>query len=187
MNFEQSSQSRYRCKMDWGRTGVQLAAERQDIVVIVDTLRFSTAATSAIEHGAVIFPASGMAEAKQLAHRVDGVVASQREASRFTLSPRSYEGVDVGTRIVLPSPNGAACTRDAVGVPHVFVAALVNAASAAAAVSSTLNRTEAGVTVIACGERRDASTGDEFLRFAVEDYLGAGAILGGSPEQARRP
>jgi 2-phosphosulfolactate phosphatase len=33
------------------------------------------------------------------------------------------------------------------------------------------------MTVIACGERRHSPGADGLLRFAIEDYLGAGAIL----------
>ncbi len=60
---------------------------------------------------------------------------------------------------------------------YLFVGALVNAAAVGRAVSSILARTEAAVTVVACGERWPAPTDDGELRVAIEDYLGAGAIL----------
>lgn len=177
MTVDQTAQPRYRCTVDWGRAAIEPAVDRRDIVVIVDTLRFSTAAAAAIRHGAVIYPSPDADEAYSLAQRVGGVVASMGSPSGFTLSPASYETVKRGTRIVLPSPNGAACTRYAAGAPYVFVAALVNASAAAAAITTTLKGSEAGVTVVACGERRPESPADDSLRFAVEDYLGAGAIV----------
>ncbi len=62
-------------------------------------------------------------------------------------------------------------------MPHLFVSALVNAEPVAVAVSQLLDATDLAATVIACGERRRQSGGDGEMRVAVEDYLGAGAIL----------
>ena len=79
---------------------------------------------------------------------------------------------------MLASPNGATCSRYAGQVPYLFVGALVNAQATALAVSKVLEKNEAqNVTVIACGERWKTPLEDGALRFAVEDYLGAGAIL----------
>jgi hypothetical protein len=41
-----------RVRLAWGQRGGQEAAERGDILVVVDTLRFSTAAATAVHHGA---------------------------------------------------------------------------------------------------------------------------------------
>jgi 2-phosphosulfolactate phosphatase len=54
---------------------------------------------------------------------------------------------------------------------------LVNAKAVAVAVSLLLKQGNLSVTVIACGERWKILSEDGELRFAVEDYLGAGAIL----------
>jgi 2-phosphosulfolactate phosphatase len=53
----------------------------------------------------------------------------------------------------------------------------VNAGAVAAAAAHLLSTTERAVTVVACGERWPVAPDDEPLRFAVEDYVGAGAIL----------
>jgi hypothetical protein len=44
-----------RVQLAWGQRGAQAAADREDILVVVDTLRFSTAAATAVHHGAVIY------------------------------------------------------------------------------------------------------------------------------------
>ena len=53
--------------------------------------------------------------------------------------------------------------------------ALVNATAVAAAVERA--GADRAVTVVACGERRPEPGEDGALRFAIEDYLGAGAVL----------
>ncbi len=76
---------------------------------------------------------------------------------------------------MLRTLNGAECTIGAAGAPHVFAGALLNASAVARAVSDLLKATDLCVTVVACGERRGGAA--EEARFAIEDYLGAGAIL----------
>jgi 2-phosphosulfolactate phosphatase len=58
------------------------------------------------------------------------------------------------------------------------VGAPVNAQAVAEAVSHLLNANKRlNVTVLACGERWRVPDDEGVLRFALEDYLGAGAIL----------
>ncbi len=178
----------YRCRFDWGRRGTHLAAERGDILVIVDTLSFSTAAVTALHHGGIIYPCSQYEEDPALfAQRVGAEVAVRRQdvpaKGRFSLSPITFEQIEPGSRVVLASPNGATCSRYARHVPYLFVGALVNARTIAFAVSSLLERQAIDVTIIACGERWQVPSEDGELRVAIEDYLGAGAILSYLPQE----
>ena len=50
------SQHSYRCRLEWGRDGARRASARRDILVVVDTLRFSTAVVTAVPRGAIIYP-----------------------------------------------------------------------------------------------------------------------------------
>jgi 2-phosphosulfolactate phosphatase len=185
------SQLQYRVRLDWGRDGARRAAERGDILVIVDVLRFSTTVVSILRHEGIVAPCSWEDDPFAFAAKVGGEVAtSRRDApspSRFSLSPRAYGDLEPGTRIVLPSPNGATCSRLGAQVPYLFVGALVNARAVAAIARRILHAKSLELTVIACGERWERPGEDGALRFAVEDYLGAGAILshlamGMSPE-----
>ena len=63
------------------------------------------------------------------------------------------------------------------GGAYLFVGALVNASAVAEAVTTILEETTLGLTVIACGERWPVAGDDGYLRVAMEDELGAGAIL----------
>lgn len=173
------SQSTYPCRLEWGRRGAREAAARGDLVVIVDVLRFSTAVVAAVEQGARIYPCSSPEDAPALASRVVAEIAGK--GHRFSLSPHSYDGVEPDTRIVLPSPNGATCVTLARSSPRVLVAALINAEATARAILEALDSSVGEVTVVACGERWPDSSEDGELRFAIEDYLGAGAILSHLP------
>jgi 2-phosphosulfolactate phosphatase len=181
MRADTFSQSPYRCRLDWGRRGAREAAERQDILVIVDTLSFSTTAVTAVQHGGLIYPCTQDEDPVALAQRIGGEAAVRRQdvpaRGRFSLSPLAYLHLEPGTRIALGSPNGATCSRYARTVPYLFVGALVNAEAVATVVSQLLDTTDRCVTIIACGERWQTPMEDGALRMAIEDYLGAGAIL----------
>jgi 2-phosphosulfolactate phosphatase len=170
-----------RVHLAWGRRGAHDAAERGDILAVVDTLRFSTAAATAVHHGALIYPcATDEALYNALAQRVGGEVALHHAPTltHYSLSPRSFLTVEPGARIVLPSPNGSTCAQYGSRAPALFVGALVNARAVAGAISHLLDRaSHLNVTLLACGERWRIPDEEGALRFAVEDYLGAGAIL----------
>jgi 2-phosphosulfolactate phosphatase len=175
------SQNGYRVKFDWGRHGVQAAAERGDVLVIVDTLCFSTTAVTAISRGAYIYPCAVDQNPVELAEQVGAELAVRREEvphkGRFSLSPLTFLEVETGKAVVVASPNGATCSRYGSIVPYLLVGTLANARATAQAVAEILNQTDLNVTVIACGERWHEPNEDGTLRFAIEDYLGAGAIL----------
>jgi len=157
-----------------------MAAGRADILVLVDTLSFGTTVATAVHHGAVVYPCAPEHKGA-LAERVGAVPSVHRAEvplkGRFSLSPLTFVGVEAGTRVALSSPNGAECCRLARGCPHVIVGCLVNARAVATYVGELVAREGLSVTVLACGERwPDAAHGEE-LRVAVEDYLGAGAIM----------
>lgn len=174
-------QAGYRCRLEWGRRGARAAAERGDLLVVVDVLRFSSAVVTAVAHGAVIYPCAWEDDPAALAARVQAEVAVQRRdvpaSGRFSLSPPTFEAATPGTRVVLASPNGATCSRYAAACPQLLIGALTNARAVAEAVSQVLAETEVNATILACGERWKTPSEDGELRFAIEDYLGAGAIL----------
>lgn len=159
-------------RLAWGRAGARAAAARGDVLVVVDVLSFSSAVATAVERGAVVHPGARGEAAPPGAERA--VPRSRVPAEgRFSLSPLTFLGAASGTRVHLPSPNGALCVREAAELPHVLVGSLLNAGAVARAAAA------AGppVTVLACGERY----ADGSMRVALEDYLGAGAVLAAMP------
>ena len=173
---EWCTQEGHAYRFDWGMEALGALGPHVAVVVIVDVLRFSTAVCCALESGATVLPYrwnDDGAAAYAAAH--GAVLAGRREDSELSLSPTDLLTVDAGTRIVLPSPNGSAlavAARDH-GVEHVLVGCLRNAHATALAA----RRLAAGgaIAVIAAGERWGTIDGP--LRAAVEDMLGAGAVL----------
>ncbi|MEO5928864.1 MAG: 2-phosphosulfolactate phosphatase [Candidatus Kapaibacterium sp.] len=171
----------YRCRLEWGSDGAGRGAARGDILVIVDTLSFSTTVATAVDRGAIIHPCGRADDIGEIARRVGGEAAVGRRdvpsKGRFSLSPGTFTGIAAGTRVVLASLNGATCSRHADHVQHLFVGAPVNAGAVARAVNDLLKLSDIGVTVVACGERWERPGEDGPMRMAIEDHLGAGSII----------
>lgn len=98
----------YRCRLDWGQHGTRQAAERGDILIIVDTLSFSTAVATAVHYGGIIYPCSMEDVPRILAQCIGGEVAIRRqdvpEKGRFSLSPATLQYIEPDTRVVLAFP-----------------------------------------------------------------------------------
>lgn len=165
--------------MDWGRRGAELAAARGDILVIIDVIRFSTTIAQAVQCGGEIYPCPETEDVEAVAATFGAIAAVKKPMpGQFSLSPKSVARLAPRTRIVLSSLNGATCSHLAAHVPLLFIGAPVNAQAVGAAVEKALGEyPDRSVTVVACGERWNGPHEDGALRFAIEDYLGAGVIL----------
>ena len=170
-------QSQYQVRFDWGIQGVDAIADDVDVIVVVDVLSFSTTVALATELGVEIVPAAPE-NAREVSGELGGTLAGQRGAAGPTLSPASITADSVAgvARLVLPSVNGsrlvaALADRDAA----VVAGSLRN--PGAIAKWAIAHQGDKGdrftVAVIGAGEAR----ADETIRFALEDLLGAGAII----------
>jgi 2-phosphosulfolactate phosphatase len=176
------NQNPYECKMEWGRRGAREAAERGDIVMIVDVLSFSSTVVSALDKGAIIYPYPPNLDGKLYAESIGAeFILGRAEAARLdkpTLSPVSFNQEHNSKKYVLTSLNGSFCTWIASKVPALLIGSLLNASSVAYAANQIQKQTKANITVIPCGEQwEDNKIHEDTLRPAMEDYLGAGAIL----------
>jgi 2-phosphosulfolactate phosphatase len=161
---------------EWGSHAIDAYGDVTDTVVIVDVLSFSTAVSVAVERGAVIIPYPfDYASAPAFAQAAGAFLAMHRDdvtpERPYSLSPASLQNTQLGTRIVLPSPNGSTCcvTASERSIDKVLIGCIRNAAATAAAVQPN----DGNLLVVACGERWP----DGNLRPAIEDFLGAGAIM----------
>ncbi|MFP7442885.1 2-phosphosulfolactate phosphatase [Bacillus infantis] len=175
-------QSPYQCRVEWGKRGAREAAARGDIVIIVDVLSFSSAVVSAAAFGAEIYPYPPHLDGQKYAESLGAdYIFGRAEAAKLgkpTLSPVSFSEEHAGKKYVLISQNGAYCTWIGAKATAVLAGSLLNASAAAAAANILQKQLGAGITIIPCGEKwADAGEHEDALRPAVEDYLGAGAIL----------
>jgi len=154
-------------RLAWASEGGTLLAGACPVLVVVDILRFTTAVEVAVAHGALVVPERW---------------AGREGQGLPSLSPVSLLGIPAGTRVTLASPNGATVSLDLADAGAVVLAGCLRNASAVAAAARDLG---GPVGVVAAGERRL----DGSLRPAVEDLVGAGAILhalGGRPSPEAR-
>lgn len=139
------------------------------VLIIVDVLSFSTCVEIACSRGGIVFPypyKDGTATAFAAQHRA--ILAGHRNHAGPSLSPQSLMNLDQGTRLVLPSPNGA--TLSLLGKStHIFSGCLRNAE----AVATRAQREVFPIAVIGAAELWSGGSS----RFAFEDLIGAGAII----------
>jgi 2-phosphosulfolactate phosphatase len=178
-------------RFGWGLAGAAALAPSSSCLVVVDVLSFSTSVTVAAEAGTRVYPCAWRDEAAaEFARSHHAQLAVGRRAISaarpWSLSPAALRRAPFTERLVLPSPNGSAICASAAaagGEATVIAGCLRNAS----AVGRYLREhgflrgrylpgghgAPGPVTVIAAGERWP----DGSLRPALEDLLGAGAIL----------
>ncbi|POZ63184.1 2-phosphosulfolactate phosphatase [Chromobacterium alticapitis] len=163
------AQQEYSVRLQWGLEAARQLSGQADSCVVIDVLSFSTSVDVACGNGVVVLPYRFNDDsAKEYAESRQAVLAGKRSRTRPSLSPVSLKHLAFGSRLVLPSPNGAAISL-ACESKQTIAACLRNAA----AVADYLNRQGGSALLIAAGELN----ADGALRFAYEDFLGAGAII----------
>ncbi|MBD2089131.1 2-phosphosulfolactate phosphatase [Microcoleus sp. FACHB-1515] len=165
MNFDQAD---FEVRLEWGKQGVLQLAPNSDVVIVVDVLSFSTCVEIANSRGAIVYPYQWKDESATLfAQSVQAELAGDR-GDQFSLSPSSLLSISAGTRLVLPSPNGASLSL-ATNATLILAGCLRNCrAVAIAAMQYGRN-----IAVVPAGERWP----DDSLRPAFEDWIAAGAIV----------
>jgi len=164
------SQQGWACRCEWG-PGAVVALAPADVTIVVDVFSFTTCVDVATSRGAAILPYPwNDASAAEFARDHRAELAGRRRRAQYSLAPASYLEAPEGLRCVLPSPNGAQVTLAAAKTAPIVLAGSLRNARAVAEAAQRLGST---FNVIPAGERwLDGS-----LRPALEDWLGAGAIL----------
>jgi 2-phosphosulfolactate phosphatase len=147
-------------------------------VVVVDVLSFTTSVDVAVARGTSVYPFAWRDErATEFAASVGAELAVGRSAGSaatpWSLSPYALMHAPPTPRLVLPSPNGSSIAAAARGMP--VVAASLRNASAVGRWLSVNGYAEPSrpILVVASGEKWP----DGSLRPALEDFLGAGAVI----------
>ena len=169
-------QDQYDIRFAWGLEGARLFASVCDAIVLVDVLSFTTCVSIAVERGAVVYPyrwhARGRdSSAADFAASRNAILAGRRGDPGYSLSPVSLLKLPSSSCIVLPSANGSTISLSTGDTPT-YAGCLRNSVAVARAAATHGKR----IGVVACGERwKDEGT----LRPAIEDEIGAGAIITG--------
>ncbi|MCK9928725.1 2-phosphosulfolactate phosphatase [Frankia sp. Mgl5] len=188
-----AEQRPFHVRFGWGGADLAVLAPASDTVVIVDVLRFTTAVSVAVTRGAQVLPFRWRdATARRFAAERGAVLAGLREdpATPWSLSPTDLAHIPAGTRLVLPSPNGAALSAAAADIGATLIAGCLR--NAAAVGNLLADEVAAGryIAVIAAGERWPDPSGREHagpLRPAVDDLLGAGAVIASAVDAGALP
>lgn len=164
-------QSDFDIRFGWGLTALEHLAPISDVVIIVDVLSFSTSVEIAAQRGAVIFPYWGHGPDAAAFARSNGaeLASFDRTGGGFSLAPASLQTIPRGTRLVLPSPNGANLSLGTGQIPT-LAGCLRNCAAVAAAAGQFGRK----IAVLGAGERWWE---ERTLRPAFEDLFGAGAVI----------
>ncbi len=158
----------------WGVHGAEHAATAGvGTVVVVDVLSFSTTVTVAADLGVEVLPHAWTSSAAAHALSHGATLARGRHQAgpgEVSLSPVSLRLASGLHRLVLPSPNGSTICA---ALDEEEVAVAVGCLRNARAAGRWLAAAEEPGAVVAAGER----WADGGLRPALEDLLGAGAVL----------
>lgn len=173
-----ADQASYTIRFEWGLSGLEAVGRGCGAIIVVDVLSFCTCVSIAVARGAEVLPYRYRDfSAGEFARSQQATLADERRTvGGLSLSPESLLKIPTGTRLVLPSPNGATVSLRAAELAPTGVGALRNAR----AIGKWADSQADPIAVIACGERWS----DDKLRPAWEDLVGAGAIiseLAGSP------
>lgn len=174
------TQPGYQLRFEWGIEGAANIVPGSDVVVVIDSISFTTTVEIAVSHGLEVIPFDGVGDRAALAERHDAIIAGPRGGEGITLSPSSITPENVraagSRRVVVSSLNGSRVSAAAAqaGVPVVAATLRNRTAVAEWIYAYQLERgNRVVIAVIAAGERRS----DGSLRFAVEDLLVAGAVV----------
>jgi 2-phosphosulfolactate phosphatase len=183
------TQAQAAVRFAWGLREAQAAGAPGAAFVIVDVLSFSTAVTVAVGRGTTVYPHAWPDPGAEAfaAGRAAALAVPRRDVDAghpWSLSPADLLAAPAPERLVLPSPNGSAISA-ALAAGQVVAGCLRNATAVARWLEdhSFLTRRHPSV-IVAAGERWPGGA----LRPALEDLLGAGAIIAAiDPRAARSP
>ncbi len=155
--------------LEWGAAAIAYLPP-PDLYLIIDVLSFSTAIDIALSRQAMVWPYLYQDErAQAFAEQKQATLVGPRSHTQPSLSPSSLQALPAGSRLVLPSPNGATLSTLTGQVATLSVCLRNAAASAEWIRGQDFER----ILVIPAGERWP----DQRLRPALEDLLGAGAVI----------
>ncbi|MET0136428.1 MAG: 2-phosphosulfolactate phosphatase [Kibdelosporangium sp.] len=165
------TQDGFGVRLEWGTDGLATIAPHCMVVIVVDVLSFSTSVDLVVGRGSKVKLTTWTGESPGLRR------------------PSALKSVQAGTDVNLGSPNGGALCEQASKLTQVMAGCLRNADAVADRAIDVADHGPIGV--IAAGEQWGVNLDERGdpgrLRPAIEDYLGAGAIVSALLEQGYSP
>ncbi|WP_278265651.1 2-phosphosulfolactate phosphatase [Nocardia sp. AG03] len=180
MSPQWARQQGFGVRVEWGRAGAAAIGDGAACVVVIDVLSFTTSVSLATAAGTAVYPYRWRDESARAfadEHRA-ALAVGRREAgprAPWSLSPAAIRRAPFTERLVLPSPNGSAIATT-VREARVVAASLRNVGAVAAwlADQDDWGHPDRPIAVVAAGEQWP---GTDIVRPAIEDWLGAGALV----------
>lgn len=160
----------------FGEDGARDATRRDAVVVVIDALRASATAATALALGArKVIPAGTIEEARSYRGRSRYVIAGERNGVKipdfdFGNSPtelRHHQHLIAGKTLVLTTSNGTRVVRAADGARVILMGTTINARATAQAAFEFAREHERDIALVATGENG---------KHAEEDFVGARQI-----------
>ena len=158
--------------LEWGVKGLKKFKPVSDVIIIIDVLSFSTCVDIVLNKSAFIYPYKYMDDTTILYSMQVGaeLASTQRSKNNYSLSPGSLLNIKSGSKLVLPSPNGSELSFLSGSAGIITLTACLRNCRAVAEYAMELGK---NITLIPAGEKWE----DGSIRFAIEDILGAGAVI----------
>jgi 2-phosphosulfolactate phosphatase len=154
------------------------AHAKGDIIVIVDVLRFSSTVCTAVANGFSVVAFSHPNKAARYSEESGTPMSGPTGNAKYSLSPLDYLNPKAPEEIALVSPNGAALVRMIDGTAKAFIGCFLNSRALGRYLAMLSRGANKGISLIAAGEAAEGKYENlKQRRFAIEDYLGCGAIL----------
>lgn len=160
----------------FGEAGARAAARRDAVVVVIDALRASATATTALALGVrKVIPAGTIEEARSYREHSDYLTAGERNGVKipdfdFGNSPtelRQHRHLVAGKTLVLTTSNGTRIVRAADGARVILMGTTINAEATARAAFGFARTYGRNIVLVATGENG---------KHAEEDFVGARQI-----------
>ncbi|MFI1460025.1 2-phosphosulfolactate phosphatase [Nocardia carnea] len=166
-------------RVEWGQAGARALGPHSAALVIVDVLSFTTTVSVAVDAGTAVLPYPWRDDgAEEFAARNDAALAVGRRAISpqrpWSLSPTALRNAPAPHRLVLPSPNGSAIAAAVSGTPIVAACLRNSTAVAAWLARQGWGTADQPIAIIPAGEQWP---GQDTVRPAIEDWIGAGAVV----------
>ncbi|MFC2175120.1 2-phosphosulfolactate phosphatase [archaeon] len=156
-------------RLEHCENGVRSAAQRGDVIVLVDAIRASSTITAALANGFErVLPVASIEECAAYNGKPGYVTAGERDGKKPSNLDRgnSPTGFPEGKTLVISTTNGTRCLK-AAGNSQVLIGALVNCSATAAAAKQMAKKMGTGISLVTAGYRGAPAEEDDYTAVQI--------------------